>query len=648
MPVHSEINIPEELRPLSLPELGGFELTWAFCRNRMCRNFGVLYGAAAEPDPHYSCRPATQGGEITGLDCRWCGAYIRLYPPASVKPLVRHFLRQSIPFATCPNESCENYTVNAFAHFWGRPNRPGRPYKVVNPAALKCNLCKRTFPLGTARVLRDTRKIRIGVTQLLHSVGEARSVTDARGSGIPVSTYYRRLHRSASRLRDYHAYRNAHILKPGFCGSAGKTAIVHTDVVQSTLRRRGKRMAQRSQQLKVIVSVLRVEGTYYVLAAHPFFLAHGKSKRKTDRNWPTDDELEKDRLERSFMARRTEGVWSLLDNEPVEDETKPNRVGPKVPDGSQRGLFLKSPYAETAHFLVVRRLLARFPRVQMYMDADPAQHMAAMVAMREEVKAGKVNIALMQFQKTGPKREMDFDALEEELREVESENENLEEGKPPRTRRNRALKKALREMEARFAEAVVTPPTEEGEEDAKSEPLVGLGPDPQDLERTRAALWGAAARGANSKVGGFAWLEYPPDTTQYRQCKTLWLTRRPSDTLEDANELLLPITLQSVDSLFDSIRSRTDSIDRPGAVADGSGIRDVNYSAEVICSELAIYLVRRNYGRRPGVTKTTHIPAVVMGMTEGKRIPIMPHKTFWDFHLDVRRAKELSRWLAQT
>ena len=154
--------------PFPLPELGEFDVTWAFCRNRMCRNFGVHCGAVAEPDPHYSCRPATKDGEITGLDCRWCGAHIRLYPPASVRPLVRHFLRQSIPFATCPSESCENHPVNAFSHFWRRPDGRRRPYKVVHPAELKCNLCNRTFPLGTAPKLPDTRKVRTGVKQLLH------------------------------------------------------------------------------------------------------------------------------------------------------------------------------------------------------------------------------------------------------------------------------------------------------------------------------------------------------------------------------------------------------------------------------------------------------------------------------------------------
>ena len=61
--------------------------------------------------------------------------------------------------------------------------------------------------------------------------------------------------------------------------------------------------------------------------------------------------------------------------------------------------------------------------------------------------------------------------------------------------------------------------------------------------RVLAGLWRHAARGANDSRGGFAWLDFPPDSKQYPRSRTLWLTRKPTDTDGDGAELLLGATL---------------------------------------------------------------------------------------------------------
>ena len=50
-------SIPPPPQPAILPEFGNLEVGWAMCRNSMCVNFCVLYGASigyGEDDPRYS------------------------------------------------------------------------------------------------------------------------------------------------------------------------------------------------------------------------------------------------------------------------------------------------------------------------------------------------------------------------------------------------------------------------------------------------------------------------------------------------------------------------------------------------------------------------------------------------------------------
>ena len=54
--------------------------------------------------------------------CHARGLSASLFPDASVHPAVRHFLRQSLPFAAGPKPDCLNRDLNVFER-WGTAYR---------------------------------------------------------------------------------------------------------------------------------------------------------------------------------------------------------------------------------------------------------------------------------------------------------------------------------------------------------------------------------------------------------------------------------------------------------------------------------------------------------------------------------------------
>ena len=111
--------LPEELAPIVLPELGGLRVSFAMCVNRMCPHFGLHYGTEegsdGSSDSRYEIRDRTQD-DVPGkkLVCRYCGIERNLHVATSIRPITRHFLSESLPFADCPREDCENHGLNAY------------------------------------------------------------------------------------------------------------------------------------------------------------------------------------------------------------------------------------------------------------------------------------------------------------------------------------------------------------------------------------------------------------------------------------------------------------------------------------------------------------------------------------------------------
>ena len=617
----------------------------------MCENFGVLYGSDAGPggDLHYEIGFDKKRKRIIGLVCRYCGAEIKLHAARSIRPIARHFLAESLPFTHCEEEDCENHGRNAFECWQYRP----RPYH-VNGDLLRCNgrrksdgrRCRESVDLGTPPIKgKDDPDRQCVFAKILLLIRLGLSMTHANGVDVTSDDFQRYVRRFGSLYRDYHAYRNSFLLKPGWCGQEDKTAVVLTDVLQVSLKRFGIG-PERTQRLNVIVSVLRLENTWFVLAAHPYYLPKDKApglleiqrdiqplSRALHRRWAgLHTILDKGRLVRTEPGRKLkekaetaeDGTRGDGDAEDKGEEGKAKKKEPRrrgfVPgraDAGHYGYMVRSPFAEVAHFLVVQRMLSRFKRVFFYTDAAKDLTSSVLVATRDGVRSGRVQVAVMQHQKIG-RRERD---------------RVRERGLP----REEALPTVFDRMEDRFKALV--------EERLKERPAPLLA---SEERRIRATVWRNASDGAHSTAGAFAWLKgYPRDTRQYKNCHTLWLTRGPDEKLEDGQELLLGVTLQSVDSACRTLRKRINTFKRPDKAAKGVTYSSSSYRVENAVGELRTHLLMRNYARRSGKKwSETRISAVVLGATGGDTDAVDMQALLWDFRLNVRHAQEVSEWMA--
>ena len=452
------------------------------CPNSMCPNFGVLYGAVEGPgsyDLRYKLR-RNKHGRLLGLRCNFCELSIELHSPKSLRSIAQHFLSESLPFACCRDPACGNYGVNAFQYYERSYEGRGRPYKQGSEVQMICNLCGRSFSLGSAFGRTNKPSVRRKISALIHSVAMGRTVTDAIESGHNPGAYYHRVLAIGRALRDYLAYRNALLIKPSFGDLEKQSVRVYTDVIQLSLNKLGDGPT-RSQLVDVIVSAIRTGERVYILAAHACFLPESKCPKELG-------ELEDDKEIPDPLERRWDALITFLDEgSTLSDEEDDS--SPDLADEGFQGQLVRSPYAEVAHFLAVNRMLSRFGRRYHYMDGSRTLFTSALVAMRNEARSGRAQIASFQYKKGREAQRTFFE-------------------KPPqRVDRPVALKVAFDEVEAAFS-AVLEAESPIGNEG---------GPDP----RLAASAWRRAFLGANRKAGGWAWLKFPPDSWQYPYCRTL-------------------------------------------------------------------------------------------------------------------------------
>ena len=593
------------LAPVELPEFGQ-SFSWLMCRNAMCPNFGRHY---CGPEPKAGDKAAHDGRyrvdlRACRLRCKFCGQSFGFKSNLCVRPVARHFLALSLPFADCPNQGCANHGANVFERFAKHGGR-GRRYRRDGPFRVACRSCGARIRLGEALHIVQSRSAKRSVAGILDGVRTGDSVTEAvERLGVGVGTYYDRLERSAARLRDNLAWRNAKLLHPRFM-EAAQPVRVRTDVLEASLQRFGDVARHRTLRWIVSVAELPDARTHYVLAAHPFFLPTSRC--------PGLDETEGD--SRLPLWRRRWDALEHLHQIKLDGFAMPPDG---LPDVSRNGLFVHSPYAELAHFLVVDGMLRRFPRVHFVMDGDKALCAAALTGLRRSVLAGRVEAAAFQHDKEAGRARRKAGGRP----------------RPGQADSETHLAKAWRAAESRLGKRL----NPDGE--------LPLGAGAADA-KVLAGVFRSAFKGAYSAAGGWAWLEHPPESMQYARPRTLWLTRRPGRGLEDGGPLLLGATLQSVDSAFNSMRSRVRGLRRSGSRAEsGQSYRDSYFDVEFVCAEVWIYLLLRNFApRRKAESKT--LPARAFGLMAPKAKPVNLLDTAWTFRLGPDHAERMSSWLSR-
>ena len=302
--------------------------------------------------------------------------------PAARPPL----LSLSLPFADCPDPGCVNHGRNAFEHYFEQPDVRASRYRRIGPHRLACRACGQRFYLGEALWVSPTNAVRKSMRDIIEAVRTTRAVADSiEATGISASAYYGRLNRCAQRLRDYLAWRQARLLHPKFA-RADQPVRVYTDTVHVSMRRLGR--PERVQNLEIILSVVQLKGSWYILAAHAGYVPDTVS--------PDDDEP----LIAEMGLPAWQAAWDCLRHPyQVNLSASVAKATQQLPNIGRKGLFTSSYYTELAHFLVVRKMLARFRSVHQVMDGSPALYTAALTAMAQDVRDRRVELVLFQYDK---------------------------------------------------------------------------------------------------------------------------------------------------------------------------------------------------------------------------------------------------------
>ena len=563
--------------PVYLPE---FDLSvgWAMCRNSMCPNFGIQYDGPAPDGPgeikdgRYTIDP------IEGnFHCEYCGLSFTLNSNRAIRVLARYFLSLSIPFDTCPNKECENYGRNVFEHHPPGRHR-GRPYWVRDAGKhrISCRRCRKpdgkeqTFtvgsPLGITRNRTTKQRLRGIIRGAMYYRSLSMIIEDVR---VSEDTYYTQLKDAGERLREYVAWRNAFLFQERFAEHDAPLC-VYTDTLIVSLRRLGEK--PRYTQLRIPVSAIELpeHRTYYILAAHPGFLPIEYCQKNT---------LE---LIREVNCLPHESPWDCAEHPLRVDSSK--SVGEQMgssPDIGRGGWFAVSPYTDLAHFLTIRKMLWRFPKVHHYMDAELTQSAAALTAFADEVRAGRWEIALYQSNRERKKK-----------KGTQAKRTNIVRARWPKLggEREKWLKDSVdaqwETREARWKKKL--------EDDDLFSAAAGEA-DPQFV----AKQFAEARDGANSP-GGWAWLEHPPAGMRYEGGRCLWLTQRPNASYEEVGrELLWPSAILPVDRAHSHLRDDIRSFERASFRAKpGRSYRNANLDPFVLFAELWIAMLWRNFGPR--------------------------------------------------
>ena len=490
-----------------------------------------------------------------------------------------------------------------------------------------CTTCRKTFSIGEPLRLSADSTLKKRLTLIIAEALSQQSVTnileklwklDLSLSGtrenrkvtVRPDAYYSQLRSIGRRLREYHSWRNARLLDPRFALDRKTPARVYTDVMQVSLKQYGD--GPRHQLLNIIVSVLALERSAFILAAHPAFIPETESTELLGLLSGIE-----------FYRPGYHDPWDcLLHPGQIDIGNLPKALKEGLPDLARGGYFIRSPYAEAAHFLVVQKMLSRFAKVYYYMDAARELFPSALCALAQPVRDGRVEIVLFQHDKV-----LDTKASRQSFRHyTDQEKKDF-------------LHKAYKQVDTNFRNQV------------RGKGQLSLLPG--EDRRVRAVLFKHAFKGGYSKHGNWAWLRYPPHSRTYRNCRTLWLTRMPHKSFEEHGApLLFHSTLQPVDSIMNSMRQRTRALERAAFRArPGRSYLTSYYRPDPVLSELWLYLLHRNYWLRP-ITDQKSIPAHALGLmtdrearTASRRV-VEEHfrDIVLDFRLGLMHARRMSKW----
>ncbi len=593
--------------PIPFPQVRrGFLFNANFCRNPMCPDFGP----APDMDA-YKSRYKLDGPDFPGdsgsYKCKTCGGSWRLLSNRSLREAFVWFKTQSIPFAACPDEKCENYGLNAYEHRGCyRPDTRGELHK------LRCRKCRSGITLGETFNMEERegqqavtdRRLATIYKHVRVGLGIRNSMVLLEDPDMHFNLYLSMLSSLGRQVRDYHSYCNAGMMAPGYLqrlrrlfmqANDGKepgpadspfngTATLKFDTLNVSLRTPTASYRHRHHGLPVLMTVMRIHGepaSWFVLAAHPcavfqqkYMPARGLKGNRLEDEADSNLLLEErrfDHLDHAYTAHRKLGG---KDGEEHECQSK---TGGKSQRGRTRetsylgggGYLMRPDYACFAHFMVVRQMTRRFRQVTFCMDGDATAYRAAATVFAGDMRSPPGPLAW----DAPPDEDAASSCCDSpcsrrvEIAVLQTERIKLKDRKDkdvPRTPNKDKLwdeekARIANDWESRIAEAM------------KEVGLDRWAADPMDVAKAKAKLFRMTMRGGLAKDGG--WSRFNFVSRVNVRAMLLWLSQGPDRDWPpegDVNSFLRHADLQSVDSAMQVMRRRAPAARRPRFRADSN------------------------------------------------------------------------------
>ncbi|MCU7877544.1 MAG: hypothetical protein KZQ84_12230 [Candidatus Thiodiazotropha sp. (ex Lucinoma borealis)] len=263
------IKIPP-VESLSLP---GFSIDANTCRNPACENFGVSAKDIQLAKHGYAYR---ESDGLLKFKCKRCSQISVAYSNLSVLEAFHQCLRNSIPYASCPNPDCQNHDVNLFEHYHAdlRDKREKRYRINVEDQTeqyyqARCRRCNKTLPLSKPLRLH-TRKRRTwqkDIETFIHAIVDGAGPSNVMNQmRIHADLDYSQLRAASNALLNYN---NAHIIKFMKGTYAPEHMRIYTDCIVCSIKTFRKN--ERHQKMKIIVSSCIQNDRSLILAFHPLF-----------------------------------------------------------------------------------------------------------------------------------------------------------------------------------------------------------------------------------------------------------------------------------------------------------------------------------------------------------------------------------------
>lgn len=602
-----------KISPVESPSLPGFSIDANCCRNPACDNFGV--SGKDIPLKKFGYTFSETNGALK-FKCKRCNQKRDAYSNLSVLEAFHRSLRNSIPYASCPNPECKNHDVNLFEHYHGNLlDKKKKLYRINVKNDKKhyyqalCRKCRKSFPLSEPLRLHTGKRktwledIERFIDAVVDDSGPSNVMNKMR---VHPDLYYSQLRAASNALLSYNNLHLTNLMKSGHPSEKMK---IYTDCIVCSIKT--DRKDQRHIKMKIIVSCCHFNKRSLILAFHPLF----DQQKFDDLTLINDEKL-------PFFQRRFDYLEHQF-KDTVDDPLSPIALN---------GYFTNEFYAYMGHFLVLRKLLTNVPLLHFYMDGEKALYNAALLAFSDRIKSNNCEIVVrvMEKDQAGSKSRTP-EVLDRRKKRIRSQAmaEYRKSNPDSKSPRDQELQRFLMEKEVREVNQAI--------EESRTGNNGQLFPVPLAKIHTT-----ALSRPKNAGEG--FWVTNRLPDKYNAESRMLWLTRciELSNTDYELDLYLSGMVFQ-IDYVFSALRKRSSMTSRP--VTTSTGHKSYNSKPELPASLIGDFTINVAFWNFFLKFRSEHKETIayVHGLVSKPESPDI--QTIFKPRYTFDSAKRISKWL---